>query len=310
MSSLWTVCICYTSFSEVFEVNLQDNFIDINLSKILINTTVSDTEENLLIKLNNQFDYVIDFNLNYKSTYLSFPWNKNRLFLYQKKNKFHFFKQDNFLHEFTLSSKELVEYILNNQDFLHKFVKVTNEDATILINSFFNDYVQNDYSANELNRKIKYLKLFYLLNCFNHIFPKAFDGNEIVTDETVLGDFPVSDLALSFASLKKPFLKVAKIDNFSKIVNFFCNSGIINNKQYDFHFDTYVLNTVDLAGKGTLIFRSQNKRFDYSLVKGKNYYFALDTERYDLSISNKYNYEVQSNVFVYNGDEKDFLLKK
>ncbi len=291
----YTAQIIHSQFTEVFNVLLEEDSLDIHLQEVLPHPR------------NTQEHVTLDLSGTVRESYNVFPYEEGDLSLIQFEKIVvlaHCTSQG--MHWVRTGTQEIIEFILEKSSTVQALMRYMQEDEQILLNSLLADVIRNDYSYSDLNKKVKYLKVAIL-----HMFLREklqLEFRRVILDETIIGDIDVDQIALAHRYSQVPFLEIVKIDNVTKIIILLEQEGILQS-QYRFAPRTCLLTTPKQGEKFKLLFRSDGEKSDYPIHAGRNYVFDLDEKIFHMNIDNLFTTDVTGKVFVYNGDDRDLMLK-
>lgn len=289
----YTAQVIYTDFTEVFDVELDHNKVEIKLSEILQSPHKADSI------------LALDLSCDIKSSYSVFPYEPGDLAIIQVKN--HFIVA---LHRggdvswLKFTSNDLLEHLLPN-DVTKHILPYLQEDKHIALNSFLSDLIRNDFSFSDLNKKAKYLKVAALMSFIKEHLQQSYQ--RVILDETLLGDVDVEHIAIAFRFSGQKFLRLAKINNVSKILALLEREGILD-KKFKFLEDAVFINNPNDGHEVKLVFSENNTKFDYKVMPSLNYRFDLKNKEYLMTAGNFIKERVRGKIFVYNGDERDLMI--
>lgn len=290
-----TAQVAYEDFIEVFKVDVYESSLHITLEDI--------TRSPLKFK----DSLLLDLKGDVSKAYEQIPLEDNSILLIQKDNKFFFCintsKESSW---YSFSAHQLIDYVLKD-DFITPFLRYFDEDKNIVLNSFLSDLIRNDYSYSAINKIVKFLKILSITKYIQVTFQDVGNLKRVVVDESVIGDFDVSDFCLAFRNLNSSFLKLNKIDNFMKIFILLKENDKIKRK-FIYSDNCALINQPRNGNRFRVIFRSEKKKaFSYDIINSKNYVFELD-DNYSISLGDMDLGAVSDKLFVYNGDQRDLLM--
>jgi len=289
----YTAQVVYNEFTEVFDVEVGDNSIDITLKEIV---DWPYKPKNVL---------TLDLAAEIKNSYSIFPYEPGDLTIIQVQNNFIVANHINDeIKWYKFDANHIIDYLFEI-DITKNIIPYLNEDKQILLNSLLSDFVRNDFSFSDLNKKVKYLKVAVILDFIQSSL--KCDYSRVILDETLLGDIDVDQIALAFQYSGKKFLELTKINNVLKIMVLLVRENIID-KNIRFVPDTYFINNPKGGEKIKLVFGESGIKFDYQVLPSKNYIFDLADKSYVMNVGNLYKQTVKGKVFVFNGDERDLML--
>ncbi len=287
------VQVRYPQFSEVFEVNSEDDSLNVELKEI--HDVFDDRNEYI----------TLDLSTDYKASYSDFPFQYGDLVLIQAGNIFivsaHLGEN---IHWLKFDSSQIISYLIKNP-ILDEIIPFVDEDNHIFLNSLMNDFIRNDYSFNEINKKIKYAKIAVLMSFLKDYL--RVDYQRILLDETLLGDIEIENIPMSMRFSDKKILSVLKINNLSKVIIALDKNKEINIK-YKFEEKVYFINNFDGANKVRLVLNENGLKYDYEVLPQKNYIFELGDKEYKIEFGSLSSYKVTGKVCVYNGDVRDLMI--
>jgi hypothetical protein len=289
----YTAQVIYPDFIEFFDVFIDKANLEIKL--IEIREKVSDRKGILTLDLSKDI----------ASNYDIFPYEDGDLAIIQHHNSFLVCSKTGTKTDwYTFTSEDLIKYLFNN-DIVDKIIPFIDEDKYIFLNSLLNDFVRNDYSHSNLNKRIKYAKVSILLSFIKERLKCRFA--RIILDETVLGDVEIDDLGIAFRFAQERFVKLVKINNVSKILLLLKREKIIT-KEFSFIENAVFINNPNGGDKIKLVFGEGGVKFDYQILPAKNYIFDLGEGQYGMNVGNLFKEDVRGKVIVFNGDERDLMI--
>jgi hypothetical protein len=291
----YTVQILYPQFVEIFDVDLQEDKLDIQLGQVVHEPS------------KKKGIVTLDLSGDLKDSYSLFPFEDGDLAIIQIRNKYVVVDaKGGQIKWFRFSSSELLEYLFNH-NVTARIFPYMKEDKEILLNSLLSDISRNDYSYNPLNRKIKHLKLSLLLSFIKDNITTEY--KRLIFDETVLGDIEIDEVPLSLRFAGCNFTRATKINNVMKVLIALNKAKKIKQRPR-FIDELFFVNNPNNGEKVKLIFGESGIKFDYQVMPQKNYIFELGDKDYSVNIGNTIREIVRGKVYVYNGDERDLMIKE
>lgn len=289
-----SVQIKYTQFTETFDIKSDENgSLEIELKDI--------SPE--LEKVSGSL--VMDLSTNFREAYSDFPFVNGDLSVIQVDNVFivsaH---QGENIHWLKFDSSQIFSYLIKNP-VLDEIIPYINEDQHIFLNSVLSDFVRNDYSFNDINKKIKFAKVAVLM-AFIKDYLKG-DFKRVILDETVLGDIDVDNIPMAFRFAEKQVLGVLKIENLTKIIVALEKNKDLETK-FEFQEKVLFVNNLNNANKIRLSLDNHGKRFDYEVLPQKNYIFDIGDEEFTMELGHLIERKATGKVCVYNGDIRDLMI--
>lgn len=288
-----TLQIRYCDFVEIFDVKITGSELKVSLLEI--------TD-----KLYSGTDVItLDFVTDIEKGYSIFPFESGDLGIIQIKN---FFILSAYIgsriHWFRFDSSQVISFLLK-QDLIRQIVPYIDEDEHLFINSILSDLVRTDYSFSSYNKKVKFTKLAVLMNFVKDSL--NLDYERVILDETVLGDVDIENISIAFRFAGKKFIRLVKIDNLTKAILALEKEKLIYTK-FKFTDRSVLINLGDNGDTCYVKFQGQESENNFQIFPKKNYVFDLGNKEYVLSIDDYKNILVRGKVFVFNGDERNFLI--
>lgn len=272
--SRYTAQVVYPDFAEIFEVMVKRENLDVKLLEVSKKRT--DTENILTLDLSESI----------KRDYSVFPFKDGDLVLIQVKNVFILSghkDKDTFWMKF--EAQEIFDYIFENP-LVDAVFSSLGETKNILLNSTLSDFIRNDYSYSDLNKRVKYAKVSILMQFINsHLEDRKF--SRIILDETLLGDIEIDHVATAFRYLDTEFIGLIKINNIVKIISLLERDKIIDS-QFNLVEDAFFINKLNERESVHLVFTESGVKFNYQVEPNKNYVFELGEREFTISIGKRY----------------------
>lgn len=298
--------IKYDDFLEVLDLDLREGFVDISVSEIIYD---SSRISNLLSrKAEGVKDFLIDFSSNWEETYLAYMEKGRTVLVVQKNSCIYCFINSKVPVKIKVSSRNLIDLVITNKEIVKNLSKKYNEDYSILISALINDFNRNDYAVSDLNRLVKFLKLFFISKYLRENYSIIQEIEGFITDETLIGDIDISNLAMSLSELRVKLLEFGVLERFDKVLKRVSELDLLGKRRYHYKFKHSLVNFYEKNYKGNLFFRNENKHFNYTLDTQKNYRFDFNDEQFELSIGKENLAQVNEVLFIYNGDVNDPMI--
>lgn len=294
----YRVLVKYNYFIEEFDVDIFKNKLTFELINVL-------PLSKKLFELHNG-GILLDFTklssyeeLNFIDGDLLVLQNPNFIILGLYKNKIINW------HKFKI--KDIFDFLVSSVDnFIFFNDKIDNFDTDLVINSLFNDFIRNDFSSSDFNKRIKYFKVAIIGSFVNKYLNLNNDIKRIVFDQTILGEINIKDIALSIRFFNKDLVSTYKISHKDKILIALCKKGILE-------ASTILDNSCFVVNKpntSVVSFINAKHKLQYDLNQNENYVFDVGNDFYEMIFDNDLFYEnVTGLVYLYNGNIYDLLIQ-
>ncbi len=292
----YTVHIRYSDFTEVFEADILKGRVNIELKNILLSSS----------SLSIKSDFLLDFT-RIKNAYEIFPLDPGDIVVVQQKNNFIFrYCDDDRVYWAQVNASQIISYLSQHSQ-LNEILPYVNDDKDLFLNALLSDFIRNDYSYSDYNKCIKYAKLGIISGFMSNFL--NFDIQRIIWDESVLGDIEIDDVALALHFFGKRLVYTSKIDNVAKILTLLVHANVINEK-FTFKNNNLIINTLNYQTRFNIGFKNKSHYVHYDILPYSNYIFELGENAYELYFrSGEIHKTVTGNVYVYNGDLQDWMIK-
>lgn len=289
-----SVQIKYTQFVEEFDVNIENSgALEVELKNIEFDLNKSLTSINL------------DLSTDFREAYSIFPFIDGDISVIQVGNVFIVSShQGENIHWLKFDSSQIFSYLTKNPVF-DEILPFIDEDQHIFLNSVLADCVRNDYSFNDINKKIKFAKVAVLM-AFIKDYLKA-DFKRVILDETVLGDVDVDNIPMAFRFAEKHVLGVLKIDNLSKIIIALEKNRELDTK-FEFQDKILFINNLDKTNRIHLKLQENEKKFEYEVLPQKNYIFDIGEQEFTMEFGDLIQKKANGKICVYSGDKRDLMI--
>lgn len=290
-----TAHINYPNFIEVYDIVLTGQKLDIRLDRI----------EHEFSKLTGKtmFDFCdID---SVKSNYSYLGFQTGDCVVQQLEHGILIGIFSDTLQFVQIDTSDILQFIFDTNIF-EEILPGIREDKEILINACLSDFIQNDFSYNRLNRKVKYLKIAVIVSYLKDILKTAY--TKIILDETVLGDIEIEEIATCLRFSEITYLRAAKVNNIIKALMYLYKEGQITQKPI-LPDNLFILTNPNKGQKVKLVFGEDGLKFDYQINQKKNYKFEFNEKQYQMIIGGLMKEQVTGHLFVYNGDKNDLMIK-
>lgn len=287
----YTAQIIYSDFTEVFNVNLSDE-LRIELKEVIVNPI--EKGDNIL---------TLDLSKSITDSYSIFPFEESDLSIIQRRSKLYIvFFTGGVLRQHCIGATDMIEYLLDELSAKRK-INYFGEDEHVLVNSLFNDFIANDFSCSDINRKVKLNKCMVVSSLISDKL--GYKPKRIIIDETFLGDFNVEQIVLGLNAFNLQFLKISKINNLVKVL-ILLNKEKIFKEKVKFFDHIYLVNTTVFKGKITL--RIVGNKIEHYTNSDNNYRLKLDRNNCKLYANSEFLNYVTGTVYIFNGNDKDLLI--
>lgn len=294
----YRVCVKYNYFIEEFDVDIFKNKLTFELINVLPLSKKSS-------ELHNKSGILLDFTklssyeeLNFSDGDLLVLQNPNFIILGVYKNKI--------IKWHKIKIKDIFDFLVGSVDnFIFFNNKFDNFDTDLLINSLFNDFIRNDFSSSDFNKRIKYLKVAIIGSFVNKYFSNI-DIKRIIFDQTMLGEINIKDIALSIRFFNKDLVSTYKISHRDKILMALYKKGILN---LNVTLDDLCF-VVNKPNTNMVSFINAKHKLQYDLNQNENYVFDIGNDFYEIIFDNDVFYQnVTGLVYLYNGNIYDLLIQ-
>lgn len=292
----YKVSFKYHYFVEQFEVDLFKNKLTYELINIIPFASNSSKQD-----INGIF---LDFSK--LETYQNLKFNEGDLLLlqYPKFLLVGSFQQGN-LNWHKIKLNDIIVYILDAK--LPFFCDNNNlKDIDLFINAFLSDFIRNDFSSSEFNKKVKFFKIAGICSYVSNVLNLNLNIKRVIFDQTLLGEVEIKDIALSIRFLNQELVSTYKISNNDKIIWALTNKGILD--------ANFVLNTscfvINKPNSYVVNFINSKHKLMYQLNKNENYLFDIGDEIYEMVFNHEVYYDnITGLVYLYNGNVYDLLIQ-
>lgn len=293
----YRVFVKYHHFIEEFDVDIFKNKLTFELINVL-------PLSKSLFKLHNASGILLDFTklssyeeLNFSEGDLLVLQNPNFIILGLYKNKIIKW------HKFKI--KDIFDFLVNSVDnFIFFNDKFDNFDTDLVINSLFNDFIRNDFSSSDFNKRVKYLKVAIIGSFVNKYL--NIDFKRIIFDQTILGEINIKDIALSIRFFNKDLVSTYKMSHKDKILIALYKRGILEGN-VTLDNSCFVVNK---PNTNMVSFINAKHKLQYDLNQNENYVFDIGNDFYEMIFDNDVFYEnVTGLVYLYNGNIHDLLIQ-
>ncbi|GIW57542.1 MAG: hypothetical protein KatS3mg083_487 [Candidatus Dojkabacteria bacterium] len=292
----YTVHIRYSDFTEVFDADILKSRVNIELKNILLCSKSA----------NAKCDYLLDLT-SIKKGYRIFTLDPGDIVVIQQKNNFIFkYRAHDRVYLSQVNASQIISY-LSQHNQLNDILPYVNDDKDLFLNALLSDFIRNDYSYSDYNKRIKYAKLGIICGFMSNFL--NFDIQRIIWDESVLGDIEIEDVALALHFFDKRLVYTSKIDNVAKILALLASANVIQEK-FTFRNNNLIINTLNYKTRFNIVFRSKAHNAQYEILPCSNYIFELGENTYEMHFrAATIQKLVTGNVYVYNGDLQDWMIK-